>query len=979
MYLLAMKLQNAEKMTKEREIEKMEAMIKSDINERVRGLKDCVDIPTLVAGLKELAQMMEDHPAIEKLIRPTINQLLLRKRQCLSQIEAHLTNDLDNATSILMSFPAFSGLQQKRWVKDTEGVSPELAAARLKSSGLQDPSILKQAYSKIMKLLPDREKQALIRECLAFEKEFKQFIEKHQIGTQWDEIQKETRSLCQNRNLNLPRILARVLGVWSLSKSNMDFDTIQEETDHQTRQSWLQPHAVQVIGLLKMLERQRGQDFVNQLSQIKTGEGKSVILGTLSVVLALCGYSVHCICYATHLSERDAKEFEFVFDKFGVTQDIKYSDILDMCRTQINDHGDIRPLVDRYIHGELLHEGTVHEDGKQKKKTALLIDEADVFFGAAFYGNTFNPATRVQNEHTFELIKYIWRNRDMDLTLLQVTSTTHYQELLKIYPPWANLFHAEISKMLLDCQNWDTEYPIPLQDKIAYAINGNTSFTTAFGYCTSFAYFKFHDDGEISLQSLKDHVGIQVVYGIFSFAKIPELFDLVMGVSGTLAELSDVEKEILSSYGFRTINFCASMYGESRLRFTPQSDVQVVEGENEWMLKISQSAQDQIAAGRAVIVVFGTQTVLRDFERAYRDSFDAQRFQVLTESSDFKSNIIRRACQSKMLTLITRSFGRGSDFACLDQITRGHGGVHVIQSFMSESAAEETQVQGRTARQGVPGSYEMLLCQEEVINEGLTAEQIQNARGQSTLYQLLTKRRDEKHEESIRGLMEGQVLAEQEHAKTMELHRWLIAFSEDNSESIQLRMMELNGCQGSSKPYHIYFVLDDSGSMIEAWSSLMDAVRAFISRRIEMCEKAGILSKDVVTIVNYSCSAQVMCENAPLDLSVTNHTYLRGGGTDFKVGLQLTYDQMAKATDTHAPVLLFMSDGGCANGNEEIQMIARDFSPEVFVFGFSKHCAAQKLETMARIAGGRYYEGSTAVELKECFEEVSTRVSSVSF
>jgi len=193
-------------------------------------------------------------------------------------------------------------------------------------------------------------------------------------------------------------------------------------------------------------------------------------------------------------------------------------------------------------------------------------------------------------------------------------------------------------------------------------------------------------------------------------------------------------------------------------------------------------------------------------------------------------------------------------------------------------------------------------------------------------------------------------------------------------------MMYFNGCQGgSTKPYHIYFVLDDSGSMEYAWSSLMDAVGAFISRRIEMCEKAGSSSKDVVTIINYSCSAQVMCENAPLEESVVERTHYRGGGTDFKVGLDLTYDQMAKASDTHTPVLLFMSDGGCGSGNQEIQIIARDFSPEVYVFGFSKHCSATKLETMARIAGGQYFEGTTAVELKARFEEVSTKVSSVSF
>ena len=43
--------------------------------------------------------------------------------------------------------------------------------------------------------------------------------------------------------------------------------------------------------------------------QISTGEGKSVILGVLSVLLALLGNEVNCVCYSTILKERDYLEF----------------------------------------------------------------------------------------------------------------------------------------------------------------------------------------------------------------------------------------------------------------------------------------------------------------------------------------------------------------------------------------------------------------------------------------------------------------------------------------------------------------------------------------------------------------------------------------------------------------------------------------------------------------------------------------------
>jgi len=45
--------------------------------------------------------------------------------------------------------------------------------------------------------------------------------------------------------------------------------------------------------------------------------------------------------------------------------------------------------------------------------------------------------------------------------------------------------------------------------------------------------------------------------------------------------------------------------------------------------------------------------------------------------------------------------------------------VHVIQTFISEMESESTQIEGRTARQGQRGSYELILSDESVLLMGL--------------------------------------------------------------------------------------------------------------------------------------------------------------------------------------------------------------------------------------------------------------------
>jgi len=76
-----------------------------------------------------------------------------------------------------------------------------------------------------------------------------------------------------------------------------------------------------------------------------------------------------------------------------------------------------------------------------------------------------------------------------------------------------------------------------------------------------------------------------------------------------------------------------------------------------------------------------------------------------------KKNIIEQASFPGKVTFMTREFGRGTDFKGTNKEMNECGGVHVIQTFLSEDFTEETQIKGRTARQGQNGSYCLvLLC-----------------------------------------------------------------------------------------------------------------------------------------------------------------------------------------------------------------------------------------------------------------------------
>lgn len=75
------------------------------------------------------------------------------------------------------------------------------------------------------------------------------------------------------------------------------------------------------------LELDLGQDKMkNKFCQVKTGEGKSLILAGVAAFLSLIDFNVRCVCYSKFLSKRDHDNFQELFSILKVDQKIRYLD-----------------------------------------------------------------------------------------------------------------------------------------------------------------------------------------------------------------------------------------------------------------------------------------------------------------------------------------------------------------------------------------------------------------------------------------------------------------------------------------------------------------------------------------------------------------------------------------------------------------------------------------------------------------------------
>ncbi|KRX09621.1 P-loop containing nucleoside triphosphate hydrolase [Pseudocohnilembus persalinus] len=146
-------------------------------------------------------------------------------------------------------------------------------------------------------------------------------------------IVKETKS---QKNQKLTDILGNIFAVWSfMEMKKEDFKTGKPIPRY--------PNPNQILTIILMVNYGVNQQQIsNHVQQIKTGEGKSVIMGVLSTLFALQGKKVTSVCYSLYLSQRDEEDFKELFEMFQVRDIIEYTTFPQLCKNLLVDRYDIK-------------------------------------------------------------------------------------------------------------------------------------------------------------------------------------------------------------------------------------------------------------------------------------------------------------------------------------------------------------------------------------------------------------------------------------------------------------------------------------------------------------------------------------------------------------------------------------------------------------------------------------------------------------
>ena len=123
--------------------------------------------------------------------------------------------------------------------------------------------------------------------------------------------------------------------------------------------------------------------------------------------------------------------------------------------------------------------------------------------------------------------------------------------------------------------------------------------------------------------------GLRVTCGNFSYANIADKFKYIMGVTGTLESISEVQtKIIVNHFKIYEQTFIPSVFGKNNLNFSPIQDVILEDHDENYKAAIRKQIDNNLYNAvkgykRAVIVLINDEKTLLDLYKS--DLFDDMR------------------------------------------------------------------------------------------------------------------------------------------------------------------------------------------------------------------------------------------------------------------------------------------------------------------------------------------------------------------
>ncbi|KAM9426350.1 uncharacterized protein KZ484_018525 [Pholidichthys leucotaenia] len=464
-----------------------------------------------------------------------------------------------------------------------------------------------------------------------------------------------------------------------------------------------------------------------RLIQVGTGEGKSCIIAMFAAYQALRGKKVDIMCSSSVLAERDLNEWETFYKDLKISVACnanKFDENLKKCYECQVVYGTAEQFA-----GDWLKQRFQRMDVfGQREFQCAIVDEVDSLMldkgNHVVYLGSDMPAL----QHLNPLLAFIWATvnqcskiySDKDSVLRaaaeEVKHKLHFTpcELSKAksrcYIPGfcLNLVQAKLKIWIENAykaktMTKDHEYIIekhgivPVDYSSTGVIENYMEWTDGLH---QFLQMKHESkiNGMTAITNYMSNVGL--------LQKYQKDGNQIYGMSGTLGEKAEINTLEKIYKGIKT---CVIPSFKRRKLFEVEGVV--VEDESTWTDTISDVVIEQTKPTtyrdpRAVLIICETIKRAKDINRQLQDKVKTSLY--INNNMD-NSAIFSKKLEAGEVIIATNLAGRGTDLKVSDEINTA-GGLFVVQTFLPKNARVEAQAFGRTARQGSPGSGQLIVC-----------------------------------------------------------------------------------------------------------------------------------------------------------------------------------------------------------------------------------------------------------------------------
>ena len=514
---------------------------------------------------------------------------------------------------------------------------------------------------------------------------------------------------------------------------------------------------IQIISLLICLLEQNKNGLIEE---IKTGEGKTIIIAFLAVIFCLKGKKVDILTSSSVLAERDSLCLKNFYSYYSLTTDYcRVQKKIDGKNNNFNFYNANICYGDSLsFEGDILRSQFLKEVGRGDRPfDCIIVDEIDNLC----IDNLRNQTELLDNFPGYKFLDffylYIYDSlkkivKDfMDMKKINKIDEISQIDKISIIQTLEEDIRNFLNKNKTVPEKQKIYYPENLEDFIENRINGwcHSAFYAMFEFKVDKNYIITNDENDNLIIQPIDYLNTGTIQQNSVWSGLHQFLQIKHGLRLTGENLNSCFLSNLIFFKlYKTLNGFTGTLGSAKTQeaITEIYDVDLVQiptfkkskfinltnmninEKNSYERQLLNAIENYaLKESRAVLLIFEYIFDAQNFYKLFNKKLQKSGLKLilyLRNDKEEEKKFLNTFIEPKTVIFSTNLAGRGTDIKISENLEK-NGGLHVIITFMPKNKRIECQAFGRAARKGERGSGQIIMQTEDSYENLIKLQKIE--------------------------------------------------------------------------------------------------------------------------------------------------------------------------------------------------------------------------------------------------------------